>query len=82
MRFSVPLFVVLFVPLVVPLLVPRFVNRSLKCGVRRAQPPALTENDRGCFLPDLTRLTTLQCEETRRGRILSAQDSRLSQSGN
>ena len=76
MRFSVPLVVLPFLPL----LVPRFVNRSLKCGVRRAQPPALAENDRGCFLPDLTRLTTLQCEETRRGRILSAQDWSLPQS--
>jgi len=28
--------------------------------------PALTVNGYGCFLPDLTRFTTLQCGETRR----------------
>jgi len=28
--------------------------------------PALTVNGCGCFLPDLTRFTTLQCGETRR----------------
>jgi len=32
----------------------------------RALPPALAVNGCGCFLPDLTRLTTLQCGETRR----------------
>ncbi len=47
-------------------------RNGLKIQVRRAEPPALTENDRGCFLPDLTRLTTLRCGETRRPTILSA----------
>ena len=28
--------------------------------------PALAVNGYGCFLPDLTRFTTLQCGETRR----------------
>ena len=32
----------------------------------RALPPALAYNGCGCFLPDLTRLTALQCGETRR----------------
>ena len=31
----------------------------------RAQPPALAKNSCGCFLPDLTRFTTLQCGEAR-----------------
>ena len=31
----------------------------------RAQPPALAENSCGCFLPDLTRFTTMQCGEAR-----------------
>ena len=29
--------------------------------------PALAVNGCGCFLPDLTRFTTLRCGETRRG---------------
>ena len=33
---------------------------------RRAVPPALAVNRCGCFLPDLTRFTTLQCGATRR----------------
>ena len=32
----------------------------------RAVPPALAENRCGCFLPDLTRFTTVQCGATRR----------------
>ena len=31
--------------------------------------PALTVNGCGCFLPDLTRFTTLQCGETRRSEF-------------
>jgi len=31
-------------------------------------PPALAENSCGCFLPDLTRLTIMQCGEARRNR--------------
>src|SRR5437762_8395891 len=32
----------------------------------RAGPPALAENSYGCFLPDLTRFTTMQCGAARR----------------
>src|SRR5690242_1966980 len=32
----------------------------------RAVPPALAENSCGCFLPDLTRFTTMQCGAARR----------------
>src|SRR5574340_762277 len=32
----------------------------------RAQPPALAVNSCGCFLPDLTRFTTLRCGAARR----------------
>ena len=31
----------------------------------RARPPALAGHSCGCFLPDLTRFTTMQCEEAR-----------------
>ena len=31
--------------------------------------PALAVNGYGCFLPDLTRFTTLQCGETRRSEF-------------
>ena len=34
--------------------------------VRRARPPALAATGCGCFLPDLTRFTRLQCGEARR----------------
>src|SRR5215210_797933 len=34
----------------------------------RAVPPALAENSCGCFLPDLTRFTTMQCGAARRSR--------------
>ncbi len=37
----------------------------------RALPPALARNSGGCFLPDLTRFTTVQCGEARRRRIVS-----------
>ena len=33
---------------------------------RRAGPPALAEIGYGCFLPDLTRFTTMQCGAARR----------------
>jgi hypothetical protein len=36
----------------------------------RAQPPALTENSCGCFLPDLTKFTTMQCGEARHNKLL------------
>jgi len=32
-------------------------------------PPALAENSCGCFLPDLTRLTIMQCGEARRKKF-------------
>ncbi len=32
-------------------------------------PPALAEYSCGCFLPDLTRLTIMQCGEARRKRF-------------
>ncbi len=38
---------------------------------RRALPPALAVISCGCFLPDLTRFTTLQCGETRQFFTLS-----------
>ena len=37
---------------------------ALKTGWR-ALPPALAGHSCGCFLPDLTRFTTLQCGEAR-----------------
>src|ERR1051325_8940626 len=36
----------------------------------RAVPPALAENSCGCFLPDLTRFTTMQCGAARRDRYI------------
>ena len=39
--------------------------------------PALTVNGCGCFLPDLTRFTTLQCGETRRGESYHRHLSRI-----
>ena len=35
----------------------------------RALPPALAAISCGCFLPDLTRFTKLQCGEARRNRL-------------
>ena len=39
--------------------------------------PALTVNGCGCFLPDLTRFTTLQCGETRRGESYHSERAEL-----
>src|SRR5882672_12783332 len=44
--------------------------RPAKLG-RRALPPALARNSFGCFLPDLTRFTTVQCGEARHQQIVS-----------
>lgn len=41
----------------------------------RAEPPALAKNSCGCFLPDLTRFTTLQCGEARQVRILPQENT-------
>lgn len=45
---------------------------QLKKGGWRARPPALADNRCGCFLPDLTRFTTLQCGETRHGAVTAS----------
>ena len=37
----------------------------------RAEPPALALNSCGCFLPDLTRFTTMRCGEARRKKAVS-----------
>ena len=53
-----------------PLEQPTAIDWDTKIRERRKKvaslTPALTVNGCGCFLPDLTRFTTLQCGETRR----------------
>ena len=52
-------------------------GRLARTGMRwRALPPALAVSSCGCFLPDLTRFTTLQCGEARhwRGAIAHRED--------
>ncbi len=50
-------------PPVLPVLL--HVDHFLERNGWRARPPALAENSCGCFLPDLTRFTTMQCGEAR-----------------
>ena len=49
----------------------RYGSRAPRRMGWRAGPPALAENSCGCFLPDLTRFTTMQCGAARRSRDCS-----------
>src|SRR3954469_2227063 len=42
----------------------------------RAGSPALAENSFGCFLPDLTRFTTMQCGGARRNNWFAVRSQR------